>query len=367
MLSFFVDFGQWIRYIDITFGLVNSGEACMNARGLDARRGDVRVAVFTALLCVLLADGCRRKEAEATPVPDADSTRADMKEYLVIDLSGGVKAKQYPVHYSSVPPDLNNDVCRTTELWLRLIPAGTFTMGSPSTELGQQDNEAPHQVTLTNPFYMGIFEVTQKQYLLVMGGTNPSKSKGDTRPVEKVGYDMLRGSSAGSKWPADNEVDAESFFGRLREKTNIRADLPTEAQWEYACRAGTATALNSGQDLTEGLCPNMAETGRYAGNADDAKWGYSGKHTKVGMYLPNAYGLYDMHGNVREWCLDWYGSYAAGAVANPKGPLSGDGRIQRGGDYSSPAPACRSAHRARSYPYSNDDATGFRVCVPLSL
>jgi len=335
------------------FGLGNSKEDWVMKQWQCVGQGMVKGVALMVLLGVLLAGGCRRKEVEATP--DADNTNTPLKEYMVIDLSDGTKAKQHPVHYSSTPPDLNNDVCRTTELWLRLIPAGTFTMGSPADENGRQPDETPHQVTVSKPFYMGIFEVTQKQYLLVMGGTNPSKEKGDARPVEKVSYDMLRGSSVGSKWPMDNEVDAASFFGRLREKSNVLADLPTEAQWEYACRAGTAVPDNG-----------MAEIGRYAGNANDAKWGYSGRHTKVGMYLPNAYGLYDMHGNVREWCLDWYGSYGTDAATNPRGSVSGDGRIQRGGDYSSTASQCRSAYRNRNYPYITDDACGFRICVQPS-
>ena len=322
--------------------------------------------LYVALAGLLFIGGCRRKEvAEATASPGADGAGTALKEYMVIDLSGGARVREHPVHYSSTPPDLNNDVCRTTELWLRLIPAGTFTMGSPSAEPGRHDDETPHQVTLTKPFYMGIFEVTQKQYLLVMGGSNPSKEKGDVRPVEKVSYEMLRGSALGSKWPTGNEVDHESFFGKVRDKSNVMADLPTEAQWEYACRAGTVTALNSGKDLTaEMQCPNMAELGRYAGNRGDAKWGYSGAHTKVGMYLPNAWGLYDMHGNVCEWCLDWYGRYAADVVTDPRGPVSGDGRIQRGGGHTCVAPVCRSAQRVlRSYPHINDSAVGFRVCV----
>jgi len=315
-------------------------------------------------LAILLIGGCRPRGAGDTPAPGADDDTADMKEYMVIDLSGGTRAKHHPVHYSSHPPDLNNDVCRTTELWLRLIPAGTFTMGSPPDERGRQGDEETRLVTLSSPFYMGIFEVTQKQYLLVMGGTNPSREKGDARPVERVSYETLRGSSAGSKWPTDNEVDATSFFGRLREKTNLMADLPTEAQWEYACRAETLTALNNGNDLTaETQCPGMAELGRYAGNASDARWGYSGRHTKAGMYQPNAWGLYDMHGNVREWCLDWHGDYGTAPATDPRGTVSGNGRTQRGGDHSSPAATCRSAYRTKGYPYTTDDTLGFRICI----
>ena len=311
---------------------------------------------------ILLAGGCRKEEADSFDI-ETDA-HADMTEYMVIDLSGGPKALSYPVRYASEPPDLKNDVCRTTEMWFRLIPPGTFMMGSPPDELGREDNEGLHPVSLTHPFYIGIFQVTQMQYTLVMGGTNPSKDKGDPRPVERVSYDMVRGSSAGSKWPADGDVDPTSFFGKLRIKTDCAADLPTEAQWEYACRAGTTTALNSGMNLTaDSKCPNMTAVGRYNGNVSDGKWGYSGKHTKVGMYLPNAYGLYDMHGNVREWCLDWYDRYGTNEVTDPKGPVFGDGRVQRGGGYHAPASMCRSAYRNRSYPHSNEDTCGFRVCI----
>ncbi|MBQ4480866.1 MAG: formylglycine-generating enzyme family protein [Victivallales bacterium] len=284
--------------------------------------------------------------------------------YMVVDLSGGVDVARYPVRYSATPPDVTQDTCRTTELWLRLIFPGTFMMGSPEEELGRNTDETLHQVTLTKPYYIGVFEVTQKQYQLVMG-TNPSRYKGDTRPVEQVSYNTLRGSVNGASWPVSNQVDEDSFFYVLRAKTSLLFDLPTEAQWEYACRAGTTTALNSGKNLTAtGECPNMAELGRYSYNTSDGKGGYS-PHTKVGSYLPNAWGLYDMYGNVWEWCLDWLANYSSSTVTDPKGGTSRSSRMTRGGGIFHNAGNCRSAQRGGTGSGGSYNDTGFRVvCLP---
>ena len=209
-------------------------------------------------------------------------------------------------------------------------------MGSPVDELGHnwqnQADETLHKVMITQPFYMGVFELTQKQYQLVMGA-NPSSSKGDNRPVERVSYNDLRGSDLGAKWPEGKQVDATSFFGKLRTRTGITLDLPTEAQWEYTCRAGTSTALNSGKNLTATEdCDNMAEVGRYDDNKTDGKGGYS-QHTVVGKYKPNAWGFYDMHGNVAEWCRDWWLKTIDSNAVDPTGPSTGTYRIMRGGGY----------------------------------
>ena len=305
--------------------------------------------------------------------------------YMVVDLSGGAEAQSYPVTYlSSVPAGGWTDEYKTTKLVLRLVPPGTFMMGSPTDELGhdwadiwnESNYETLHQVTLTKPFYIGVFELTQKQYTLVMG-SNPSSYQGDARPVERVPYDTIRGTVNGSAWPAHNQVDANSFMGRLRSKVNMLFDLPTEAQWEYACRAGTSTALNSGKNLTsKGTCGNMAEVGRYFSNTGDGKGGFT-QHTKVGMYRENAWGLYDMHGNVAEWCLDWWvANLGTSAQIDPKGATSGSYRLLRGGcyynyEYAGYAAACRSAYRTYYYGSSSSwnpkpsfslNCWGFRVC-----
>ena len=296
----------------------------------------------------------------------AATASAGPRDYMVIDLSGGPNAKTYPVSYSAEPPDLDFDTCRTKELWLRLIPAGTFMIGSPTDELGHHAHEKQHQVTLTQPFYMGVFQMTQKQYELVMG-TNPSEFKGDTRPVEKVSFERLRGRKDGAQWPANNAVDADSFFGKIRAKTSLVVDLPTEAQWEYACRAGTLTSINSAKGLTDkAQCSNMAEVARYAHNQKDGKGKYA-EHTKVGMYKPNAWQLYDMHGNVWELCLNWkQDDLGRDPVTDPQGPQTGWNRTIRGGSYAEDARNLRSACRwsCRSANDQKPD-TGFRIVVNL--
>jgi formylglycine-generating enzyme required for sulfatase activity len=285
--------------------------------------------------------------------------------YIVIDLSGGSTSTNYPVRYTNEAPDLTNYNCRSKELWLRRIPAGTFTMGSPTDEVGRFSNETQHQVTLTQDFFIGIFECTQAQWSRVMG-SNPSDSyySGAYHPVDKVSYDMIRGSSSegGAGWPrAGHVVDATSFMGKLRAKTGLMFDLPTSAQWEYACRAGTTTALNSGKNLTSASSDiAMSEVGCYR-----YKDGYRNGHMEVGSYLPNAWGLYDMHGNVQEWCLDWYIKPDSTSAGDPVGPTTGTYRILRGGCFWHEAENCRSARISYDSSSGNGNFNGVRVfCQP---
>ena len=272
--------------------------------------------------------------------------------YYVIDLSAGPNAVNYPVTTLSAAPagGVWPDEYKTTKLVLRKIEPGTFMMGgSVST-------------TISQPFYIGVFEVTQKQYSLVMG-FNPSFEAGDMRPVDGMSYNAIRGSAAGAGWPTSALVDGTSFLGKLRAKTGLDTfDLPTEAQWEYACRAGTTSTYNNGGNTEE----NLKTLGRYSGNQNDGRGGYS-QHTTVGSYAPNAWGLYDMHGNVYEWCLDWSGTLAGGT--DPKGATSGSTRVQRGGGWDSGASNCTSSCRYADYPSLSDypDIRGFRLCCSAGL
>ena len=262
--------------------------------------------------------------------------------YMVIDLSGGTNAVSYPVSYmNEVPVGGWAAEHKTTKLVMRRIEAGSFVMSDK------------YNVTLTKPFYMGVFEVTQKQYELVTGD-NPSKYKGDARPVEMVSWNTIRGDSDIYNWPSNRTVDAASFMGIIQQKTGLGLDLPTEAQWEYACRAGTTSAYNNGGSTTNDL--NVL--GRYSGNRNDGKGGYS-EHTTVGSYLPNVWGLYDMHGNVFEWCLDWIGSLLNGT--DPVGSVSGSIRVLRGGSCYYDASTCTSSYRYGSTPSDDSSYDGFRL------
>jgi len=323
---------------------------------------------FTTLVCAGVMCGCQKQQPKA----QTDVVSETNAEYLSVDLSGGTIASSYPVTYyrtsGDVPGGPNSEVYKTTRLLMRMIPKGTFIMGSPANEFERDSVETQHEVTLTKDFFMGVFEVTQRQWELVMGNrpsyfTNATHYA--TRPVELVSYYDVRenpevyGSAIKPNWPESNAVGSTSFMGKLRAKTGRTFDLPTEVQWEYACRAGTAMELNSGKPLTNALKDaSMAEVGRYAYNRSrvvdheqsaDRTWGTA----EVGSYLPNAWGLYDMHGNVWEWCLDWY----------PKS--EGYRRVLRGGSWFWRASFCRAAYRYERGPNHRNPDYGFRLVLPL--
>jgi len=286
------------------------------------------------------------------PVLGVSGTSADkMGLYLVVDLKGGADAKSYPVSYLVDEPKSGwADEYKTDKLVLRRIERGTFDMGSPEDEKGRQVNEIQHKVTLSKAFYIGVFEVTQRQWELVMGH-NPSNAKVNSalHPVEKVSYLDIRGSVDGVNWPANSRVDTPSFMGKLRARTGKVFDLPTEAQWEYACRAGTTGGYSGKGDL--------ADMAWYRDNA-------IGKTHPVGQKKANAWGVYDMHGNVWEWCLDWTGP-CPGTATDPLGAASGSARVRRGGCWNFYAANCRSALRSESNPISRYHDIGFRAASTL--
>ena len=282
------------------------------------------------------------------------------KNYMILDLG------DYSVSYlQDVPAGGWTDEYKTEKLVLKYIPEGKFVMGTKDGQIGCCADAEPHDVLITKPFYIGVFEVTQKQYELICG-KDPSRYKGPTRPVESVSYYMIRGWMEGNNWPRGRKVDSNSFLGILREKSKLQFDLPTEAQWEYACRAGTETSLNDGTEITNwDHCPNMDRLGRYARNNDDGKGGFS-EHTVVGCYRPNRLGLYDMHGNVWEWCLDWTGHFDKPEV-NPVGPDHSYARVMKGGGWHYAAAACNAGYRDydQCYPDCDDDCNGFRLALNL--
>jgi formylglycine-generating enzyme required for sulfatase activity len=241
----------------------------------------------------------------------------------------------------------------TNMVW---IPPGTFTMGSPSTEVDRSSAEDPQtRVTISRGFWMGKYTVTQREYQALMG-SNPSYFTGELeRPVEQVTW-----------YNATNYcgklTDRERSAGRLPAGYVYR--LPTEAEWEYACRAGTTTATAFGNSLSSTQANFDGNLYPYNGAAPGP---YLGRTTKVGSYAPNAWGLYDMHGNVWEWCLDWYsGSLPGGSVTDPRGPISGSYRVIRGGSWVYDGWLCRSAQRSRTWPDSPGYDLGFRVVLAPS-
>ena len=305
-------------------------------------------------------------------------------DYMVVDLLKG-GAKRFYASAEDVPGGVTDEQYKTDKLVMRRVHAAgeVWRMGQPATgercngnsesvyEYQLKDNETAHLVGFTEDYYIGIYEVTQRQYLNVTG-SNPSDSKAGSstdrydgskcRPVEKVSYNMLRGTSV--SWPQNGHaVDSGSVIQKFRQKLGLQsADLPTDAQWEFACRAGTQSALNSGLECKDAISAhadgNLEVLGWYFGNANvNSKNTDRSGPRDVGLKQPNAWGLYDMHGNVHEVCLDWMSKGDAwratfvsdwkqgGVTIDPVGATSGTSRVNRGGDYWYSSAWARSACR----------------------
>ena len=237
------------------------------------------------------------------------------------------------------------DLGDNVSMKLVLIPDGKFMMGSPDGEKDRQSDEGPQrEVTISKPFYMGIREVTQRQYELVMG-KNPSRFQGARNPVEHVSWN-----------------EAVDFCEKLSRKTGRTVHLPTEAQWEYACRSGTTTPFHTGRTIS-------TDEANYDGDyvyGNGRKGTFRRTAVAVGSFKPNGFGLYDMHGNVWEWCSDWYAdSYEKANNQDPTGPTSGKYRVLRGGYWHEGPICCRSANRFALSADCRGSFYGFRVSVDV--
>ena len=337
--------------------------------------------------------------------------RGQMPDYLVVDLKN-TNVRSWYATSNDVPGGVTSLVYKTDKLVMRRIPARNviWRMGQPAgfekcngindheyaAESALRNNETGHKVLLSEDFYMGIYEFTQRQYYNLTGLSPSAKTSGTAGnnydgskawPVDSVSSDTLRVQTTGSfpGWPqSGHAVAAGSFLRTIRDFTGIESfDLPTEAQWEFACRAGTTTSLNSGKNVADPTSGRsdaaLAEGGwsQYNSSYDER----AGNHpNEVGLLKPNAFGLYDMHGNVEERCLDWltFGDdyratfapgWERGAVTvDPKGPTTGTYRVMRGGDYFYSSCWMRSACRAgrQITPDSGTYHNGFRLVCAVS-
>jgi uncharacterized protein (TIGR02996 family) len=226
----------------------------------------------------------------------------------------------------------------SNSLGMRFVwcPPGTFLMGSPDDEPERDPEEEQHRVTLTRGFWMGAAPVTQSQWQAVTGN-NPSGFRGEERPVEMVSWD-----------------DCVAFCRQLSEREGREYRLPTEAEWEYACRAGTTSPYFWG-DTVRGELVNY--NGSYRSDL------YRGETTPAGSLPPNVWGVHDAHGNVWEWCADFSGRYTSGAQMDPVGPRAGNAHVLRGGSWFSNQKLCRSAYRSMGASANRFDNLGCRVCL----
>lgn len=318
-----------LKAADYWWGCSTKNPAPYRAHAAELYRRAVNEGLVTGLMKTIVENRIAEAESSGGAMP-------------ILSSSGTVPA--------SVP---RNGECRKlmlpggVKMEMIYVAPGSFMMGSPKSEAGHENDETQHRVTLTRGYWLGKYEVTQRQWECVMGD-NPSRFQSDNRPVENVSWN-----------------DCQRFIAKVDDLTRCQfggeARLPTEAEWEYACRAGTTTAYSWGNALN----------GDRANCDGNHPWGTTtqGRCRKstsdVGSYSPNTWGFYDMHGNVHEWCNDLFGSYG-GDATDPGGAASGRGRVLRGGSCNSPARGCRSADRFWDRPGSRihmwGSVYGFRLC-----
>ena len=244
-------------------------------------------------------------------------------------------------HKGAKQPEIESVLVNSVGTKLVWIPPGKFFMGSPVSEIGRNGDEYQHEVEITRGFWLGAHEVAQSEYQAILGN-NPSTFRGAKLPVENISWD-----------------DAKEFCRRLSLKEGKPYGLPSEAEWEYACRAGTNSPFAAVDPMAmANYCYQSPYPGRPAGDGLE-------RTVEVGSLTPNALGLYDMHGNVWEFCEDWYGKdyYRASPRSDPQGPQTGSLRVVRGGSWSCDAKGCRSAQRGMSAPNRRTDGLGIRLVL----
>lgn len=298
--------------------------------------------------------------------------------YLVVWLNEEKGKVRHYACEAALPGGITNAVYRTKRLVMSRIPAKgvTWRMGSPSTEVGRQANETPHYVTFTNDYYVGVYPVTQGQGILVLGhvpGTNiyPSNANpDDSYPAGFYAYNDIRGRKGGDPdidWPTTGDAVAPtSFLGRLRATTSLQFDIPTEAQWEFAARAGSETGYCNGLaclTAADAADANLDQVGWYRRNGNTRR--------QVGLKQANAWGLYDVCGTIWEWTRDWVGTgavaaYDAADATDPAGLAAGTWRSRRGGCYDNVPYAARCAFRTANTPETVNGNISFRLFLPLS-
>ena len=338
--------GCWLSY----------AEYCRSAY----RRGYAPTRRISFLGCrVALVRASERSPTVATPASDLDTPAELAAAPERIDPEGENQETGTP----SSSPTTGKSFTNSLGMQFNLIPAGTFTMGSSTSEKARDDDETQHEVTLTQSFYMGVYEVTQGEWMSVMG-TSIEEQRDKVNPDWSL-------CGTGDRFPMYyvSWVDCQDFVRKLNSLygTELQRELgegwsyclPSESQWEYACRAGTTTPYSFGRTLN-GDKANC--NGNYP-YGTQTKGRYLERTTTVGAYSPNSWGLCDMHGSVWEWCCDGYDAYPTGSVTDPTGPTSGSYRVIRGGSWFFHAEYCRSAYRGRNAPTIRDGFLGCRVAL----